>query len=347
MPVCDSEAYLREAIDSILSQTFTDFEFLIISEHSANAESMRIIESFRDRRIRHLKNARRLGLARSLNRGLKESKGEYIARMDADDVSMQGRLEIQLRFLDEHPDVGVVGSGSIIIDENGAVLSARSEPSSPSLTAWRLLLGDVVAHPSVMVRARIYRELGGYDPSALHAEDYELWIRATQKTGIVNLPDILIKLREHKTKVSQMHATIQRRNAAAISRRAIESLIGRKISSATHRFLYFHSSVGGKAAFDAAKTFHTMCFQYMERTDSSREDRKLIKNDAAHRSWTLALLCAGSYPFTSIRILLLILRSNPSYLPILLTGTMQRAGRRFSRCLRRELTFGGQQLESK
>ena len=163
MPVYDAERYLKESIDSILNQSFGDFECIIVSEYGTSDESIAIIESYHDRRIRHIRNTRRLGYARSLNVALKEAQGEYVASQDADDVSLQVRLEREVEFLDGHPRIGVVGSWFETIDEDGRAISENHTPVESAVIKWRLLFYCPIANPSTMVRRAIYEALGGYD----------------------------------------------------------------------------------------------------------------------------------------------------------------------------------------
>jgi glycosyltransferase involved in cell wall biosynthesis len=199
MPVYDSENYLQESIDSILRQTLTDFELLIISEHGTDDASIRVIENYRDERIRHIHNTRRLGMAESLNLGLTEARGVYIARMDADDISHSRRLEKQVEFLQAHPEVGVCGTWRRLSD--GRVIK---NPIQNAIIRSFLIFDTLLAHPTVMMRRSLFENGMRYPPYE-HAEDFGLWTQLADHTCFANLPEVLLFYRSHPRQVGQRH----------------------------------------------------------------------------------------------------------------------------------------------
>jgi glycosyltransferase involved in cell wall biosynthesis len=202
MPVCNGEPHLREAIRSILGQTFREFEFLILDDGSTD-RSVEIVRSHHDPRIRLLRNERNLGVARTLNRGLEAARGDYVARMDSDDRSVPERLERQLAFFRRHPGLGLCGGW---IRTFGGPGPARVFPVPPDHEQIRAgcLLGCPVAHPTVMLDSSLFRKHGlQYDPACTHAEDYELWTRAGNLLPLANLQEVLLEHREHPGQVSR------------------------------------------------------------------------------------------------------------------------------------------------
>ncbi|MCP8319033.1 MAG: glycosyltransferase, partial [Candidatus Methylarchaceae archaeon HK01B] len=129
MSVYNGEKYLREAIDSILNQTFKDFEFLIINDGSTD-RTVEILRSYHDSRIKIITNEKNMGLTKSLNKGLKIARSEYVARMDADDISYPRRLEVQYEYMKKNPDVGIVGSWNDVIDDKGNTIDYRKHSLS-------------------------------------------------------------------------------------------------------------------------------------------------------------------------------------------------------------------------
>lgn len=324
MPVSGHQSYLQASICSILNQSFEDFEIIIVSEPNVNVETVTVIRSRLDYRIRHVRNIRQLGLARSLNIGLQKARGEYIARMDSDDICLAERFERQVKFLDERKDVGVVGAGFKIIDEEGAVISSHSEPSEAALTKWRLLFGDIIAHPSIMARASIFRKLGRYDSRALYVEDYDLWMRAANLTGIVNLPDLLIGLRKHRQSVSHTYSQIQLRNSLRISKTAVEALLGDEISTETFRALVLHSAVRPRDTWNAAKLLHVLCTKYTRTETLSRKDIIDIRADAAKRMQIPFLQTLRTQPLFSLKICGLITKTRARMLPRVMISSLKR-----------------------
>lgn len=192
MPVYNAAKYLPEAIDSILSQTFQDFEFLIINDGSTD-QTEKIINSYTDQRIR-LVSQDNQGLSVALNKGLNLARGKYIARMDADDISLPERLAKQAAFMDSHPAVGICGTGAMIIDEQGQAIRRAAYPLSHEEIEVELLFNSTFAHPAVMFRRSV---LQTHNLNYHHdkGEDFELWTRAVKVTKLANLKECLIKYR--------------------------------------------------------------------------------------------------------------------------------------------------------
>ena len=201
MPAYNAEKYIAQAIESILGQTYDDFEFIIINDCSKD-RTEEIILSYNDQRIVYLKNEQNLGVALTLNRGLAVAKGEFIARMDADDISLPDRLEKQVAFLQDNKDVAVLGTNVETFNEEGTICTGWSA-TDPEQMKVDLLFACGLAHPSVMMRTEVIRNLGGYDPDFNGLEDYELWCRVLEKYQITTLPDILLKYRIHGSQVTQ------------------------------------------------------------------------------------------------------------------------------------------------
>lgn len=194
MSVYDGEKYLREAIESILNQTFKDFEFLIINDGSTDS-SRDIILSYNDPRIRLVDNEKNIGLTRSLNKGLRLAKGEYIARMDADDVSLPERLKKEGKLLGDHKDTGLVGSSVFLMNEDGKILGTKKVSTKNSEIKQNLLKGNPFWHGSVMFRRECIEEVGGYREVFEAAQDYDLWLRISEKYNMANIEEPLYKWR--------------------------------------------------------------------------------------------------------------------------------------------------------
>jgi len=207
MSVYNGRRYLREAIESVLRQTFGDFEFLILDDGSSDG-SQDIILSYRDPRIRLVANTTNIGLTKSLNRGLARALAPLIARQDADDVSYPNRLEKQVEIMDRHPDVVLVGAQARTIDSGGSPV--RGTPWPRAVTdlgmRWQLIFESPFVHTSVMFRREVvWGELGGYDEEFVTSQDYELWSRVARRYRIGNLPDCLVDFRVHPESASSAY----------------------------------------------------------------------------------------------------------------------------------------------
>ena len=188
MPVHNGEMWLSEAIDSILAQTFTDFEFVIVDDGSQDrsAEIVRAYEA-RDERIRFIELARNLGQADARNRALEASSGRYIAVMDCDDVCLPQRLSAQVAYLRNNPEIGVLGAGAQAVNGDLAPLFEFDLPQAHALIAINLFVASFLIHPTVMMRRELLEAVGGYEPSRRTAIDAELWTRLMCRTRFAQL----------------------------------------------------------------------------------------------------------------------------------------------------------------
>ena len=217
MPVRDGERFLAEAIDSILGQTLTDFELIVVDDGSADrsAEIANTVQE-RDGRVRVHSQAR-LGLCAGLNAAAGLAAAPLLARLDADDIALPDRLERQVAFLDRHPGVAVVGGGVIMVDEAGRELDREPGREDPDLSE-----GNPLWHSTVVIRAEAFREAGGY--RLYPAEDYDLWLRIEERYRLAAVPQLVVGYRIHAGQVSfrrleQQAATTLAVRAAAEARR--------------------------------------------------------------------------------------------------------------------------------
>jgi len=208
MSVYNGAKYIREAIDSILNQTFKDFEFLIIDDGSTDS-SAEIIRSYSDPRIRLIRNEKNIGLTRSLNKGLKLATGQYIARMDADDISLPCRLETQGRFLDEHPRVGLISSSYIKINVAGEEIGFQKFSTENDEIKKRLLRFNYFCHPSAVFRRECIARVGAYREQFELVEDYDLWLRIAEEFEVANIEEPLCKYRITAESISNSRKTQQ------------------------------------------------------------------------------------------------------------------------------------------
>jgi glycosyltransferase involved in cell wall biosynthesis len=213
MPVLNPHpVYFRLAVRSLLTQTFRDWELLIVedpSEQSAQA----LLADVDDARLRHIAHERRTNFVTQLNRGLAEARGDWVARLDADDIAAPERLQMQVEFLQAHPEIAVVGSQIRIIDAAGQPLGYRAYPLEHERIVASFRRFNALAHPSVLFRKELVLKVGGYQRPEYHpAEDYELWSRmAVHGLRFANLPEALLDYRVHDqaTKITRLRATLQ------------------------------------------------------------------------------------------------------------------------------------------
>lgn len=297
MCVYDGERYLSEALESILNQTFRDFEFIIIDDGSTDGTGA-ILGRYKnlDKRIQvyHQENQ---GFTASLNRGFRLAKGTYIARMDADDISLQRRFDKQVRFLDNHPEIGVVGTWVAYVEKGGGILGEWRTPISPTIAEWHLFFEPCVAHPSVMMRRDILKKIKGYNPRILQAQDYDLWVRIASKMRLTNLSEVLLLRRVHEDMVSVRHADQQENITSEVMQRAIKRYLNKKVSIRLVRDFRRMSTGLSLEAYDiqeVARFIDELYCAYIERQSPKKSERREIASDVADKLYSLVLGERGS-----------------------------------------------------
>ena len=308
MAVKDGEQYLRQAIDSILAQTLNEFEFIIVDDYSSD-NSVNVVQGYHDPRIRHIKNHQHLGLTVSLNRGLELARGEYIARMDADDISLPGRFEEQVHYLDHHPDVAVLGTAIRFIDREGNPLEDVIFPTEHDLIKWYLCFYNPIAHPTVMMRPRVIRQAGGYDPDLERSQDYDLWWRIGSIGRLANLNEIHVYFRKHANQVTSAYQDKQFYSGLSVDQKYVSNLLGKPVSDDIIQLLYTQKCSSMNDVILISEATLEILDVY-RRTLKSKKHKQFITQDAAMRilsinypfagnikSWPLIWKALSLYPF--------------------------------------------------
>ena len=224
MPVYNQEKFLKQSIDSILNQTFKDFELIIINDRSTD-KTKDILNKYaqKDLRIRVFFQENQ-GCTKSLNYGIKQAKGEYIARQDADDISLPKRLEKQVDFLNKNKNIGLVGSFAQVIDEQGN----KKQKILGQYTGNRDLKkhsfwSDKFCHSTIMIRKELLDKINGYDEHFVCSQDTDLYFRLMPYTQFANLKEVFLLYREHKDSLSKTKKKKQEKFAQEARKRAIKS----------------------------------------------------------------------------------------------------------------------------
>ncbi len=291
MSVYNGQRFLRGAIDSILAQTLSQLEFIIVDDGSTDA-TCEILNSYADRRIIRVQNQHNIGLPQSLNKGLSLAIGEYIARMDADDLSMPTRLEQQASFLDATPEVGVVGASIQFIDEAGRPTRKWSCPRGPMATKWQLLFNSPLAHPAAMMRRVVIDELPGDhvydpDPAVRQAEDYDLWARLSAITAIANLGDTLLYYRTHGEQLSRCQRLNQVESTTTISQRLISDFLGTAISPELVVSMV-HPTRGSLLARQSQRLLRRLYRKFLSLYSLTCQEKREVDSDFCRRAFDIA-----------------------------------------------------------
>lgn len=214
MPVYNGRKYLEQSIESILSQTFKKFEFIIVDDGSTD-NSWKIIKKYAaiDKRIVTIRNKSNLRISAALNRGLGVAKGKYIARMDADDWSFPNRLQKQYNYMQKHPKVGVSGGSIEVCDNKLRVINERKYPLSDKAARKIIFRYSPFAHPTTIWNHQMIKKAGGYNRNIPLSQDYDLYFRIGKLSKFGNIKDVLLKLRTHDDSSSIVRGKFQEQYA--------------------------------------------------------------------------------------------------------------------------------------
>lgn len=230
LPVYNSDKYIRESIDSIIAQSFTDWDMLILNEYGSSAACTSIVKEYeqKDSRIKVIQNSKRLGLAESLNLGMREAKGEYIARMDADDISRSDRFAKQVEFLDSHPNVAVVGSYQ---HHFGVDIDWIHAPAtSPEQCKSNAVFFCDLCHSTLMLRKSIFIDNELFYDNNFLAEDFELWSRVIEFGDIANIPEVLGEYRVGEDNITLEKKSRLHLESGRIVAKTLKRTIGLELS---------------------------------------------------------------------------------------------------------------------
>jgi len=308
MSVYNGERYLREALESILNQTFSDFEFINIDDGSTDT-TWRILNDYDGARIRLVRNEENIGLAGSLNKGLELARGEFIARMDADDISLPERFARQVEFLDAHPEIGVVGTAYQMIDAQGRLKDIPQPTTAPMILKWRGCFGSPLAHPAIMARKELLERVGGYNEHFRTSQDYDLLQRLSGKTRLANLPDVLLYLRKHEKSISYQQNVGQLSSSYTISQRAIADLLGTEIPKEVLAIRRKREDRTGSEVEVILRYYYKLCLALLAESGWSGEEKVELRKFVAGQMFSIL----RPYLFRPIswKLLGLIMRLDP------------------------------------
>jgi GT2 family glycosyltransferase len=280
MPARDAEPYVRRAIDSILSQTFADFEFVIVDDGSTD-RTADIVAGYamRDPRVALVRRPHS-GVAAALNEGCRLARGRYLARMDADDVSVPTRLERQVAFLDANREVGILGGNIHEFTESGPAPSVWRRPTEHHVIGWFLLFGNPIAHPTVAMRRDVFERVGPYRAGA--CEDYDLWLRAFAVTKMANLPSVLVEYCIREDQVSRINPA--RGSVTRLQRESLAGLLGSEVDDAAVEFVRGEGALPRATELELALSLLLRTHSaYRRRYATGRDDASEIALDVLKR----------------------------------------------------------------
>ena len=350
MAVFNADKYLRQAMESALAQSFTDFELLIAYDPSSD-RSLDIIRSYSDSRIRILQGTAARGLTDARKRALEASRGEYIAILDPDDIAFRKRLETQVNYLESHPEVGAVGSACEIIDENGQVERCVALPTEPLTLRWKLLFGNCIYNSTSVFRRQTALDLGGYDEKVTAGEDFNLWIRFAAYSKIANLVDPVGQWRRHPTSAGHTEPASAKDQKIEIVIRSVQKQTGLIIGYEVARTLFrdMPKPAPNALVFRYALDTVEMCLRcFINNTQLNRYERRKLISLAMEDILRLGCQSPAFIGLTCFSALRFFVRFGPVFIKreILINLIKTIANRLFPRFVlsRLKLWYRGRQL---
>lgn len=245
MPIFNGEKYIRAAIDSVLNQTFTDFELMLINDYRSKDKSEEISKTYNDPRISFYKITEPIKLAEIRNRAIKDAKGEYIAWLDCDDIALSDRLQKQIEFLDSHPEYGAVCTNNVNINEKDEVISGPVFEKLVYPIEWLMIWGNQIAQSTMTIRKSVLEEYNLFYKNDIdQSEDYELWTRMILKTKIHRLDEVLLHYRVHTTSMYISNKRSALESAINSSRNLASTLTGENTPALHEEFTTFKRYIG-------------------------------------------------------------------------------------------------------
>jgi glycosyltransferase involved in cell wall biosynthesis len=278
MSVYNSEKYVAAAIESILAQSFTDFEFLLYDDCSTDS-SLEILKKYAsiDDRIILVANPINRGLTATLVEGMNNARGKYLARMDADDICYPERLLKQVTYLNEHQEISLLGSSVLFFDDHGYEF-AGYQPVEHNEIKVELLLGYTMMHPSVMMRLNDFKKYNlNYDVSFRYSQDFDLWVRAVALLKFANIKEPLLKMREHPNKISRELKPQQKVLSDRIRNNQLVSL---KIEFSEEEITAFHLRCSQTSLVDFAqmKNYESILQKILNKNKTSKDFDSYVLN---------------------------------------------------------------------
>lgn len=307
MPAYNAEKYLREAIDSILAQTFTDFELIIINDGSTDF-TKDIILSYTDQRIRYIENEQNSGICVTLNKGLDAARGRYIARMDSDDISLPRRLEVQVQYMDSHPEIGVAGT-DIEIFGDGMKSQVFNFDTNPQVCRSNLIFSATLAHPTALIRKSVLADNHLiYDDYYRGMEDHHLWWQIAQHSEISNVSEVLLRYRQHTSQATRQNTDEEFKNRLRSFTRQRVCDCGAVLNTDEFNALYLYHECIESYDKNSLMNFISACHKIQKAFNKKRAIHRSAQKEVFGRAISFSLDKSGFSKTDAIKYQLLALK---------------------------------------
>jgi hypothetical protein len=307
LPVYNAGPFLKNAVQSVLDQTYTDFEIIAINDGSTD-ESLQTLQSFHDPRLRVFDQENR-GLNNTLHRGIELASAALVARMDQDDQCLPHRFAVQVAFMQSHPEVGVCG-GAVILDDNGKRGVVRF-PATDVGIKWRLCFTSALVHPTVMFRKAIVESVGSYrqSPDINLTEDYDLWTRLAPTTTFANITDPILILRKHGGNMTSASNLRHLQQSQEVSHRYVQAILKHPVSTAVMARLR-REATEPEDALPASNVLEELQASFLKYPDTRQAEQRNIQRDVASRHMWLRAYVAS--PEAKARLLTRAWHASPT-----------------------------------
>lgn len=313
LPVYNTGKFLKKAIESLLAQTFPDFELIAIDDGSTDELPAILVDyAQKDKRI-HIHTQPNQGVAQALNTGLQLAEGKYVARMDADDICHPERLQKQFDFLEAHPETGLLGCAAAIIDANGRRQGTLDYPLTHFALQWSLCFYNPIIHPSIMARHEIMLAAGGYHPDCPQAEDYDLFARLSVLTQLANMPERLLHLRRHGQNVTLQNSAVHLETSATISREMICSISGQVVPTCPLELAWKPRRVTDQDLNSLSRAIDAIYAHFLRKPDITSEEKNYIRRETALHLFRLVRNTASTK--TALTMFVKAISTDPLSLP--------------------------------
>lgn len=310
MPVYNSGDYIEEAVASILRQTYSNFELIIIDDGSTDS-SWGKIQQLEDERIIRLQNEKNSGVIATYINGFNVARGKFIAYMDSDDTASPDRLEKQVDFLERHPEIAIVSGALKYVSESGEELNRRwAPPTNPKLIMWTLFFENAVVNSAAMIRREAYIRFIENPPKLRYAYDYESWAIFSESYLIANLPDILHAYRMHSSNYSFSHLADLRDEDVVIKKKLIEDFLGRSVPDGVTEFISKPVGNQPEMAIKALDLLQELRRHFFSTVNVTNEEKEMVQSDFMKRYYPIFTMYSRKSPFI-LRYLYLFAKDPP------------------------------------
>lgn len=318
VPVYNSEKFVEKAVRSVLEQTYEPIEVIVVNDGSSDYTTKILADLELEYSKVRILNQSNQGAAAARNRGIEQARGDWIAFMDADDISKPNRFEVQVNKIKSDKDLAVVGSRVEFIDASGAKTDETAPNTIHSLClSWMLLFIDLVFQPTWLAKTSVLKEIGGYDEDFTVAHDFDLIAKINRAHKISVVDDVLVMMRKHDSRITSSKSELQIQNAMIISKREQKLILGTKYNEersnrVMQSFSYYQKSLNKDTYYDASYLCSIM-YKFINKNNFSMRDSEHVEQCVARKIWNDGRMLSRSLRYREAENMFGICKNNFGY----------------------------------